>query len=216
MATVPRADSKGLSDLTEAELVRTVLDKSLATQAEIDQCKSIQERLSRKDEHKPLLHIMVEGRVITPNQAKRLLQDAGETGKLREPPGYQIISSIGQGSMGMVYRAKQLSMDRPVALKILLRQLAMNKEFIERFHREAHLAAKLSHNNIVQAIDSGEFSGHHYFVMEYVDGTNIKQELDKGKVYEEKEALRIILQVAEAMDHANQKGLIHRANKPDD
>jgi serine/threonine-protein kinase len=215
MATAPRADSKGLSDLTEAELVRTVLDKSLATQAEIDQCKSIQERLSRKDEHKPLLHIMVEGRVITPNQAKRLLQDAGDSGKLREPPGYQIISSIGRGSMGMVYRAKQLSMDRTVALKILLRQLAMNKEFIERFHREAHLAAKLNHNNIVQAIDSGEFSGHHYFVMEYVDGTNIKQELDKGKVYEEKEALRIIQQVAEAMDHANQKGLIHRDIKPE-
>jgi serine/threonine-protein kinase len=215
MATVPRADSKGLSDLTEAELVRTVLDKNLATQSEIDQCKSIQERLSRKDEHKPLLNIMVEGRVITPNQAKRLLQDAGETAKLREPPGYQIISAIGQGSMGMVYRAKQLSMDRTVALKILLRQLAMNKEFIERFHREAHLAAKLSHNNIVQAIDSGEFSGHHYFVMEYVDGTNIKQELDKGKVYEEKESLRIILQVAEAMDHAHQKGLIHRDIKPE-
>jgi serine/threonine-protein kinase len=215
MATAPRADSKGLSDLTEAELVRSVLDRSLATKAEIDQCKALQERLARKDEHKPLLHILVESQVITPNQAKRLLQDAGETGKMREPPGYQIISPIGQGSMGMVYRAKQLSMDRLVALKILLRQLAMNKDFIERFHREARIAAKLSHNNIVQAIDSGEFSGHHYFVMEYVDGTNIKQELDKGKVFDEKEALRIILQVAEAMDHAHQKGLIHRDIKPE-
>jgi serine/threonine-protein kinase len=91
----------------------------------------------------------------------------------------------------------------------------MNKDFIERFHREARIAAKLSHNNIVQAIDSGEFSGHHYFVMEYVDGTNIKQELDKGKVFDENESLRIILQVAEAMDHAHQKGLIHRDIKPE-
>ncbi len=215
MASAPRDDAKGLSDLTEVELVRSVLEKSLATQAEIDQCKSIQERLSRKDEHKPLLNILVESRAITPNQAKRLLQEAGDSGKVREPPGYQIISPIGQGSMGMVYKAKQLSMDRVVALKILLRQLAMNKEFIERFHREARIAAKLSHNNVVQAIDSGEFSGHHYFVMEYVDGTNIKQELDKGKVYEEKEALRIILQVADALDHAHQKGLIHRDIKPE-
>jgi serine/threonine protein kinase len=215
MATAPRADSRGLSDLTEAELIRSVLDRGFATQAEIDQCKGIQERIARKDEHKPLLHILVEAKVITPNQAKRLLQEAGETGKMREPPGYQVISPIGQGSMGMVYRAKQLSMDRVVALKILLRQLAMNKDFIERFHREARIAAKLSHNNIVQAIDSGEFSGHHYFVMEFVDGTNIKQELDKGKVFDEKEALRIILQVAEAMDHAHQKGLVHRDIKPE-
>ncbi len=215
MASAPRADAKGLSDLTEAELIRSVLDRGLATQGEIDQCKAIQERLSRKDEHKPLWQIMVEGRALTPNQAKRMLQDAGETPKMREPPGYQLIAPIGQGSMGMVYRARQVSMDRVVALKILLKQLAANKEFIERFHREARIAAKLGHNNVVQAIDSGEFGGHHYFVMEYVDGTNIKQELDKGKVYEEHDALEIILQVAEAMDHAHQKGLIHRDIKPE-
>jgi serine/threonine-protein kinase len=215
MATVSRADSKGLSDLTEAELVRTVLDRSLATQVEIDQCRELQERLSRRDEHKPLLHIMVERMVVTPAQAKRLLHEAGPSARMREPPGYQIISPIGQGSMGMVYQAKQLSMDRTVAIKILLRQLAMNKEFIERFHREARIAAKLSHNNVVQAIDSGEFSGHHYFVMEYVDGTNIKQELDKGKVYDEQEAVRIILQIADALDHAHQKGLVHRDIKPE-
>jgi serine/threonine-protein kinase len=215
MASAPQADAKGLSDLTEAELVRTVLERNLATQAEIDQCRAHQERLSRKDENKPLLQIMVEARVLTPTQAKRLLQEAGEAGKFREPPGYQIISPIGQGSMGMVYRAKQLSMDRTVALKILLRQLAMNKDFIERFHREARIAAKLSHNNVVQAIDSGEYAGHHYFVMEYVDGTNIKQELDKGKVYGEREALQIILQIAEALGHAHQKGLIHRDIKPE-
>ena len=215
MATAPQADSKGLSDLTEAELVRSVLDRNLASQGEIDQCRAVQERLSRKDEHKPLMQIMLEGGVITKNQARRLLQESGDVGKLKEPPGYQIISPIGQGSMGMVYKAKQLSMDRTVALKILLRQLAMNKDFINRFHREAHIAAKLNHNNIVQAIDSGEFTGHHYFVMEYVDGTNIKQELDQGKVYDEADAVRIILQIAEAMDHAAQKGLVHRDIKPE-
>ncbi|MBI3464362.1 MAG: serine/threonine protein kinase [Planctomycetes bacterium] len=215
MATAARPDAKGLSDLTEAELVRTVLDRSLATQIEIDKCKELQERLLRKDQHKPLIDIMVEGRVLTPNQAKRLLQDAGEEKKLRDPPGYQILSPMGQGSMGMVYKAKQLSMDRVVALKVLLRQLAMNKEFIERFHREARIAAKLSHNNVVQAIDSGEFSGHHFFVMEFVDGANIKQEMDRGKVYEEKEAVRIISQIAEAMAHAHDKGLIHRDIKPE-
>ncbi len=215
MASAPRADAKGLSDLTEAELVRTVLDRNLATQVEIDQCRALQERLSRRDQHKPLLHLLVEKGAITANQARRLLQDFGEGAKLREPPGYQILSPIGQGSMGMVYKAKQISMDRTVALKVLLRQLALHKDFIERFHREARIAAKLSHNNIVQAIDSGEFAGHHYFVMEYVDGTNIKQELDKGQVLDEPTALGIILQVAEAMKHAHEKGLVHRDIKPE-
>jgi serine/threonine-protein kinase len=158
---------------------------------------------------------MVEARALTPNQARRILQEAADSNKVREPPGYQIIEPIGKGSMGMVYRAKQLSMDRTVALKMLLKQLALNKDFIERFHREARIAAKLSHGNIVQAIDSGEFGGQHYFVMEFVDGTNIKLELDKGKVYSEKEAVNVILQVAEAMDHAHQKGLIHRDIKPE-
>lgn len=220
MPTAPQTESTsksatGLSALAEVELVRAVLDHDFATQAEIDQCKALQERMARKDEHKPLMQIMVDAHVLTPNQAKRLLADSGAGNKVKEPPGYKVISPIGQGSMGMVYKAKQVSMDRTVALKILLRQLAMNKEFIERFHREARIAAKLSHNNVVQAIDSGEFSGHHFFVMEFVDGTNIKQELDKGKVYDEKEALRITLQVAEALDHAHQKGLIHRDVKPE-
>jgi eukaryotic-like serine/threonine-protein kinase len=151
MATAPRADSKGLSDLTEAELVRSVVDRNLATQAEIDQCKAIQERLARKDEHKPLLHILVEAKAITANQAKRLLQEAGETSKVREPPGYQIIAPIGQGSMGMVYRAKQLSMDRVVALKILLRQLAMNKDFIVKRASPPSLATIISFRPSIRA-----------------------------------------------------------------
>jgi serine/threonine-protein kinase len=192
-----------------------VLERGLATPEEVERARSVQEQLAARSQYKPLLHILVEQHAITPSQAKRVVQEAGTRRKPVGPPGYQILEPVGQGSMGMVYRAKQLSMDRIVALKILRPQLAQNKEFIDRFHREARIAARLSHNNIVQAIDSGEFAGHHYFVMEYVDGTTIKEELESGRVYSEDEALRIIYQIAEALDHAHQRGLIHRDVKPE-
>ena len=117
--------------------------------------------------------------------------------------------------MGIVYKARQTSVDRIVAVKILLDALAQNKEFIKRFDREAKIAAKLSHNNIVNAIDAGEVDGHHYFVMEYVEGSTIKDALDKNKVFEEKTALKIVMAVAEALKHAHQRGLIHRDIKPE-
>jgi serine/threonine-protein kinase len=117
--------------------------------------------------------------------------------------------------MGIVYKGRQIAVDRIVAVKILLDALAQNKEFIKRFDREAKIAAKLSHNNIVNAIDAGEVNGYHYFVMEYVEGHNIKDELDKNKIFEEKEAIEIVMAVAEALKHAHQRGLIHRDIKPE-
>ena len=126
-----------------------------------------------------------------------------------------MIDKLGKGSMGVVFKAKQISVDRVVAIKILLDPLAQNKEFIKRFEREAMIAAKLSHNNVVNAIDAGQIDGHYYFVMEYVEGPTIKDFLDKNKVFEEKEAIRITLAIAEALKHAAQQGLIHRDIKPE-
>jgi serine/threonine protein kinase len=100
-------------------------------------------------------------------------------------------------------------------VKILLDALAQNKECIKRFDREAKIAAKLSHNHIFNAIDAGEVNGYHYFVMEYVEGFTIKDELDKNKVFEEKTAIEIVMAVAEALKHAHQRGLIHRDIKPE-
>ncbi len=113
---------------------------------------------------------MVEAKVLTKSQSMRLLKEIGRDQPKFEIPGYQIIEKLGKGSMGIVYKARQTSVDRIVAVKILLDALAQNKEFIKRFDREAKIAAKLSHNNIVNAIDAGEVNGHHYFVMEYVEG----------------------------------------------
>lgn len=211
----PAKDTKGLSSLNEFNLEKSILRRGLATPAEIDACKAHKAKLATKDEAKGLLEIMVEAKVLTRSQSQRLLKEVGETTKKFEIPGYQIIEKLGKGSMGIVYKARQTSVDRIVAVKILLDALAQNKEFIKRFDREAKIAAKLSHNNVVNAIDAGEVDGHHYFVMEYVEGGTIKDPLDKNDIFEEKTALKIVMAVAEALAHAHQRGLIHRDIKPE-
>jgi serine/threonine-protein kinase len=209
-------DAKGLSALSEMNLEKSILRRGLATQQEIDFCKAQRSKLlAEKDESRGLLEVMIAAKALTQNQAIRLLKEIGETQKKLDIPGYQILEKLGKGSMGMVYKAKQTSVDRIVALKVLLDALAQNKEFIKRFEREAKIAAKLSHNNIVNAIDAGEVGGFHYFVMEYVEGETIKDVLERNEVYDEKLAIKIILAVAEALKHAHERGLIHRDIKPE-
>jgi serine/threonine-protein kinase len=212
----PAKDLKGLSSLDDLNLEKSILRRGLATTAEIEACKSYRAKLAaRGEENMGLLEIMVGAKVLTENQKKRLLKEIGETTRKLEIPGYQIIEKLGKGSMGIVYKGRQIAVDRIVAIKILLDALAQNKEFIKRFDREAKIAAKLSHNNIVNAIDAGEVNGYHYFVMEYVEGGTIKDDLDKNKVYDEKNAIEIVMAVAEALKHAHHRGLIHRDIKPE-
>ncbi len=209
-------DGRGLSGVNELNLEKSIIRRGLATPQEVEACKAHRAKLAAKDASRSLIDIMVEAKVLTRNQSLRLLKEVGsEAGKKFEIPGYQIIERLGKGSMGLVFKARQTSVDRIVAVKVLLDSLAQNKEFIKRFQREAKIAAKLQHNNIVNAIDAGETEGHHYFVMEYVEGATIKDELDKNKVFDEKVALKIVIAVAEAMKHAHERGLIHRDIKPE-
>ncbi len=154
-------DLKGLSSLDEVNLEKSILRRGLATAGEIEACKNHRSKLATKDRisSPSLLEVMVDAKVLTRSQMMRLLQEKGEATRKLEIPGYQIMERLGRGSMGAVYKAKQISVDRVVAVKILLDSLAQNKEFIKRFEREAKIAAKLSHNNVVNAIDAGEASG---------------------------------------------------------
>ncbi len=212
-------DPRGQSALDESSLEKSIIRRGLATSQELDYCKQQKARLAKERGGEPpgLLQVMIAAKALTESQARRLYQEvaASESQKKLEIPGYQIIDRLGKGSMGVVYKAKQVSVDRIVAVKVLLDQLASNKEFIKRFDREAKIAAKLSHNNIVNAIDAGEVAGHYYFVMEYVEGDTIKDYLEKGRIFDEKTALKIVLAVAEAVQHAHQRGLIHRDIKPE-
>jgi len=127
---------------------------------------------------------------------------------------YKLLAEIGRGGMGIVYKAYQGSLNREVALKILPPTLSIDKNLVSRFHREAESAAKLSHPNIVQIFDINEKDGIHFFAMEYLKGQNLTQKLEKEGALPIKEALRIAIAVADALNYSHAEGLIHRDIKP--
>jgi serine/threonine-protein kinase len=129
-------------------------------------------------------------------------------------PGYPLTERLGEGGMGVVYKAKQIAMDRWVAIKILRDELAQEPEYIRRFLKEARLAGRLRHANIVSALDCGETSGRYYMVMEFVEGKPLDQYLKSRGPLPEAEALEIAGGVAEALQYAWAHSVIHRDLKP--
>ncbi len=129
-------------------------------------------------------------------------------------PGYEILSLLGQGGMGAVYKARQKSLDRIVALKILPPRAAKDENFIRNFISEARTVAKLNHENIIAGIDVGEANGTYYFAMEHVEGESLARLVEKDGPLEEHRALEITAQMARALEHAHKHGLVHRDVKP--
>lgn len=128
--------------------------------------------------------------------------------------GYRIEKWLGEGSMGAVFQARQLSLDRAVAVKILTPRLAKNETYLKRFLREARAVARLNHPNVVSGIDVGEVKGHHYFVMEFVEGKTLQQVLDDHERLDPIKSAKVVLLVARALDHAHHAGMVHRDVKP--
>jgi serine/threonine-protein kinase len=129
--------------------------------------------------------------------------------------GYILLSQIGRGAMGEIYKAVQTSMDRLVALKILSPKNVQNEKAKQRFVQEARTVARLNHPNIVQGYDVGVKNDVYYLAMEYIDGPTVGDLLRRGGAMDEKRALQIVLQVAGALEHAYRHHIIHRDIKPD-
>ncbi len=208
----------GLSPSLDSEVGRVVVDIGLATPKEVDYCRE-QQKQSSDPNQRSLADLLVENSFITTNQAKRIKGQI-EGQDQSQIPGYQLICRVGKGAMATVYKARQLSLDRIVAIKVLPKRMSENKEFVDRFYYEGRAAAKLSHNNIVQAIDVGSSpKGYHYFAMEYIEGKTLYDMMvppphGDGHQFSEAEALDITIQMADALAHAHQRGLIHRDVKP--
>jgi predicted Ser/Thr protein kinase len=129
-------------------------------------------------------------------------------------PQLELLSLLGKGGMGAVYKARQPALDRVVALKILPSGVATGPGFAERFTREARALARLSHPNIVAVHEFGQADGLHYFVMEFVDGVNLRQ-LERAGRLSPREALQIIPQICDALQYAHDEGVVHRDIKPE-
>lgn len=155
---------------------------------------------------------------IAPDERDKTATPSGP-GLFRQSPisrdfgDYEIVEEIARGGVGIIYRARQKSLNRIVAIKVLLAGEAASEEQVSRFYQEAKAAARLRHPNIVSIYEVGRIEGVHYFSMELVEGISLNHLIARGQL-NYRRIVSIITQVAEAVDYAHQKSIIHRDLKP--
>ncbi|MCC6425881.1 MAG: serine/threonine protein kinase [Phycisphaerales bacterium] len=195
---------------------RFVIDQGFITREELDSVIERAKTGSAVNADRNLMSlaaILVNEEYITKRQLARIQQQMEAERSGQKIPGYKIMGKLGAGAMATVVKARQVSLDRLVAIKLLPPKYT-NPQFIERFYAEGRAAAQLNHPNIVQAYDVGKVGDQHYFVMEYVDGRTVYDDITSHKRLSEKDAIDITIQIASALLHAHEKGLIHRDVKP--
>lgn len=133
----------------------------------------------------------------------------------REVAGHRIVERIGRGGMGTVYKAIQLSLDRPVAIKFLAPELLRDPEFVKRFIGEAHAAGRLNHRNIVQVFDTGSWEDLCYYTMEHMPFGSIGGQMTGGQKLSVANVLPMMVDVAQGLIYAERRGVVHRDIKPD-
>ncbi len=210
-----------MPEISDKEFARAVLEAGLVMPEMIKECAEIQKRQNEMGLiAKGLKDLLVEKGYIADEVARKIARgEQAEEAKKKEKTvvigGYEVISRLGKGQMGAVYKARQVSLDRIVALKVLPTRLAGDKRYMQRFMREAKAAGRLNHPNIVTAVDFGESDGLYYYAMDYVEGLNARDILEEEGKLGEDEALAITLQMARALQHAYENNIIHRDVKPE-
>ncbi|MHC5024468.1 MAG: serine/threonine-protein kinase [Planctomycetota bacterium] len=195
-------------------LGKLVVERGLVTRDEIDLCNQMLMESSAGEEPRTLSDVMLDNDFLTRRQLDRMRTEFEAQRSTQQIPGYKIKRKLGSGAMATVFLARQLSLDRLVAIKVLPKKFSANTKFIERFYKEGRAAAQLNHPNIVSAYDVGQAGDHHYFVMEFVDGETLHERIVREKRVAENEAIDVIRQVALALQHAHERGFIHRDIKP--
>ncbi|MCX7806086.1 MAG: protein kinase [Planctomycetota bacterium] len=195
-----------------AELARQL---EIATPEQIQECMAVAEAFSAAGSPKSLLDVMIERKLISAEQVAILRKALANGEKTRVIGGYEIIEKLGEGGMGAVVKARHIALDRIVALKLLSPRLTSDLNYLARFRREAKIAARLNHTNIVHCYDVGEASGCHYIAMEFVPGESLGARLRREGRIPEAETIGIGIQMAKALQEAHDNGLIHRDVKPD-
>ena len=193
------------------QLLKHAVDLGMLTKTQATQLYEMR----RDDKSRGIEEIAVERGLLTQEQADRLRVETEETDVPRAIGGYRIIEKVGAGTMATVFKAKQLSLDRVVAMKVLNPELSAKPDYVERFEREARSVARLNHPNVISGIDRGIQDDIHYFVMEFASGTTVGRLLSRGGSMDESRVANIATQIARALEHAHEAGLVHRDVKPD-
>jgi eukaryotic-like serine/threonine-protein kinase len=196
--------------------LRAARRENATDEAKIEQARDVQRKMTDLGlRPKPLGDVLLELGAIDADVHARVTAVVARVKEAFRIPGYKLLERLGRGSMGVVYKARQLRLDRVVAIKVLSQGLAKNEGFVRRFLKEARVVGRLNHPNIVQGFDAGEAGGVYYFAMEYCEGPTVLALLKRGGAMDEARASRIVTQVARALDHAFDEGLVHRDVKPD-
>jgi serine/threonine-protein kinase len=198
------------------------LENGLVTETQVQECLALQEN-SRTDGRDPeqIETIMVARGLMTDDQVRalktalgRLSRDDEKGAKPLRIGNYEIAGKIGDGGLGTVYKARQLSMSRDVALKVLHRKWLTDEEFRKRFLLEARLAGRLSHQNLIQVYDVGRDRDVYYFSMELVDGETIEDMIERDGPLDVPKAIDFCIQVLRAISYIRQFDIVHRDIKP--
>lgn len=203
--------------LEDATLEKHVVLRGFVTKKHIQEAHQIQEKARLEGRALSLGEALLEKRYITITQLKRLraeIEGDGEDEPYPEIKGYEIVKKIRKGGMGTVYKARQLSMDRIVALKILAKELTDDETYVKRFLIEAKAVGKLNHENIVAGYDAGSWNGLYFFAMEYINGETILEIMRREKILSVPFSLNVAFQTCKALEHANKHRIIHRDIKP--
>ena len=197
----------------DAEFGRVAVSLNHLTEEQVAEGLRLVQELRREGKPVTLARALVNNGTLSADDAKAIVQ-AMNRPKLARIGRYRLISRVGQGGMGTVYQAKQESLDKIVALKVLYPGLARRGDFVERFLREARSCGQLNHPNIVLGIAAGEADGYYYFAMEYIDGPSLKKILARDGKLPEPRALEITAAMAAALEHAFEHDIVHRDIKP--
>ncbi len=202
-----------MSGLDDREFAQSAVKARYTTSVHIEECLEIQRQAEAIGVRTSLSEILFQRGHLTEAQVRTLMGPPRQA--LPRIPGYDLLGKIGEGGMGEVYKARQISLDRLVAIKVIRKGLAEDPHFVQRFQREAKACARLRHPNVVAAYDVGETSGVHFFVMEFVEGESLRALLLRSGRLEERQALTLVRQIAEALGEAARHKLVHRDIKPE-
>ncbi len=202
------------TQLDDQKFAETVLGERLITREQLDDCLKTQRQLSQQGQTRSLRQIAQDKRLLSEKPAAQKETLPPPEGAPQRIGDFELLAKVGEGGMGAVYKARQVSMDRLVALKLLPEKLARNAEFVDRFYREARASARLDHSNIIRGIAVGEAAGFHYFAMEYVQGRSLLDMLKGGELLDLQKAVDLMTQITRALAHAHQRNVIHRDIKP--
>ena len=203
-----------------AEMTGVVLSSGVVSVEDLNRCHRKIDKIRMQGSQPPLLlDALLEDGIIDEVQHRALGRATDRSSRERENDqykihGYEPIRKLGSGGLGAVILARQLSMKRLVAMKILHEKWCQDEEFRSRFLLEARVVGRLSHQNLIQVYDVGREDRSYYFSMEYVDGSTLERVIEEKGPMPLKKALGITVQVARAIDYISSYDIVHRDIKP--